>query len=261
MNSFISFTFMMMSMIILQSCAFRKKGPPPPQHYEVEGIASTQKVGINQEDDADAIGDTTGQHKHSNEGEPISFDEPDWFIFSEKTQSEGAMQNPFQYYSSLFLRGVDSGYGVRISTRQRRDLENRSLLIKWKAKGKGKFAGFHISLYYNQNASGSDRNRKVDLTNFSSGRSQAGSKVIEESVWYFTFISISDHSATATTARKDYHTNGGEVVARHDVALPDGYYGHLAFRIGDPYAGEMASMLIDEIRIIQMDTPADKKNN
>ena len=115
--------------------------------------------------------------------------------------------------------------------------------------GGGEFCGFVISLTnsgYIYSANGITN--YIDLNSCSTPTSFAGSTVVSNNTWYYTSVNVVNGQFTTKTATGDYAEKGGTVIENKTGALLN-TKGSISLRVGDPYAGTSAYVIVGELKI------------
>jgi hypothetical protein len=200
-------------------------------------------------------------NKEKNTNDPSSFsccqnirlnmDTSDWDFFSEKTLSlkSSGRQTHFNTSEGIKLLAQTYRHGSRINTKKDYCIKNSTIEVKWKAYGSSQFADFRISLYYDKMGYGGDDSKRIDFTSLTTANIYNRSALIEGDIWYYTRIVVSEGSAIAYTSKGNYDNAGGHLLQTRNIKITGLHSGYLAARVGDPYGGDEAFMVVAEYKI------------
>jgi hypothetical protein len=181
----------------------------------------------------------------------MSMETSDWQFFSEQSldiKSPGTTTYE-KTADGIKLHGQAYRLGSRLSTPKDFCVKNTTLRVKWKANGGGAFADYRVSLYYDKLGYGGDDTKRIDFTSLSTFNTDNGSVLIQNDVWYYTRVRIIEGSATAYTATTNYDDQGGQIIQTRQTTITGVHAGYLAARMGDPFGGTGAYMVVNEYKI------------
>jgi hypothetical protein len=149
------------------------------------------------------------------------------------------------------VQGQTSRYGLRLQTKSEFGFYNRNVYLKWRVNGGNQFSGIVPAVKYDITENDGDPDiQGVDLDYFSTNNTFNNSVLVQQNEWYYTrWVPVpGTDNYTIITARGNYHHLGGTVVSSKTVPIYT-KSGYLAIRLGDPFAGAGASLVLGECRI------------
>jgi hypothetical protein len=149
------------------------------------------------------------------------------------------------------ILGQTGRYGLRLQTKSEFGFYNRNVYLKWKVNGGNQFSAVVPQVKYDIMETDSQPDiQGVDLDLFSTNNSFNNSILVQQNEWYYTrWLAVpGTDTYNIITARGNYHHLGGTVVSNKTIPIYT-KSGYLAIRLGDPYAGAGASLVLGECRI------------
>jgi hypothetical protein len=233
-------------LIILCSCAPRKKAftPPPQVDTDISQIPRVEEPPF-----VPPVTTVVATETITNYSDWMLFSKDHWSYYSERRRQIDTTQTIWTNNVHFSFSGESKGNGTRVSTTRKYRIRNSKIFVRWKAEGGNKFSDFHISVYYDQNSPGADYERRTDLTNHSIATTAGCSTLIREYEWYCTLITIKEGRAEVITRMDDGgDCQTGQIVDQKNIWL-SADEGYLALRIGEPYEGKNTSMSISHFRL------------
>lgn len=135
------------------------------------------------------------------------------------------------------------------------DFKNHNIYLKWKSNGASQFSTVHIHLSKNgimlpdNYFSNTPSRLNYYMTNLSSPSSYNGSTIIQDNVWYYTRISISETQYSTKTCTGNYDDQGGTLVESKVGPLLLSTIGTIGIYDLDPYAGTSCYKVVGEFKI------------
>ncbi|RYY89826.1 MAG: hypothetical protein EOO15_05040 [Chitinophagaceae bacterium] len=183
----------------------------------------------------------------------IAIDTAHWTFFGAQTVAYSApVPGKFEFTAEgVKGRGETNRYGCFLLTNYAYDLNNRTIKMSWKPQDGGDFCAYVFSFADTTgtiyNPIGNIRLFE-DLNNLTTRNAIPNSVVIQSGVWYYTTITTSNGTYTLTTATGNYSGSGGTVVETRSGNFTRSR-GRVSLRVGDPFAGVLASVVIHELSI------------
>lgn len=141
--------------------------------------------------------------------------------------------------------------GVRLQVKNEVGFKDKTLLYKWKATGGGQFTDIVLSVkYVPTTGDGDPAIQGVDLEKYSVIQTYNGTILVQPDTWYYTRVSAQKgtNNYQVVTATGNYDNRGGIQVATKTIPIYT-KHGYPAIRLGDPYAGSAANVVLGECRI------------
>ncbi len=176
-----------------------------------------------------------------------------WNLYSFQTNTlvDSGATTYYTTSEGIKFKGQAYRLGSRIQTKVELGIYSKTLYYKWKANGGGLFSDMVAQLKYDPFSNdGSPAIQGVDLTDFSLNNTFAGSTLIQPDVWYYTRVVpvAGTDNYQVITATGNYNNQGGTVLLTktYPIYTKSGY---IALRMGDPYGGTNAYVVLGECKI------------
>jgi hypothetical protein len=184
----------------------------------------------------------------------ITSNASNWRYFGTQTERYHAVTNGMFEVTSEGVKayGQAARYGGFLVTSDSFNLNNKTVYMKWKGNDGGQFTTFVMAAVYPDSLvySGTSNTRNFkDINNLSSPTSYNGSVVISNDTWYYTTLRVTNGGYyLSTTASGNYDILGGNIIESRAGYIPRGKV-RISMRVGDPYAGTGAYVIVNELKI------------
>jgi hypothetical protein len=181
----------------------------------------------------------------------VKMDASDWDYYGTSTEKYYVPTPGIFEITNEGVKGFGqiSRYGAFLVTRDGFDVNNRTVYMKWKGNNANQFSGFAISLTNSGYIySGSGLTNFTDLSLCSTPTTFGGSAVVANNTWHYTTVTVANNQFTTKTATGNYADKGGTIVENKSGSLIK-TKGSISLRVGDPYAGNSAYVIVGELKI------------
>jgi hypothetical protein len=143
--------------------------------------------------------------------------------------------------------------GIRLQAKSEVGFKDKTIFIKWKVNGGGQFTDIVPSIkYVPVVGDGTPAIQGVDLDSYSVVQSVNGSTLVQSDTWYFTRVAAQKgtNNFQVITASGNYDNKGGTQISTKTIAIYT-KHGYPAIRIGEPFAGANAYIVLGEWTIAE----------
>lgn len=183
----------------------------------------------------------------------VSMNVSSWDLYSYKTNGlvNTGGSTYFNTAEGIKIIGQDYRLGARLQTKSELGFKSKYLYYKWKGNGGGQFAQVVPQIKYDPlTTDGLPAVQGVDWGFYSFGNSIPNGPLVQTDTWYYTRVAFVDGSDLyqVITATGNYDNKGGNVF---NVVQRNAYtkHGYPSIRIGDPFGGTSAYLIVGEFKI------------
>ncbi len=176
-----------------------------------------------------------------------------WNVFSYSTLAL-VSPSPTTYITNaegIKMFGQAYRLGVRLQTKAEVGFTNKTIYYKWKGNGGGGFADVVPQIKYDPFSNdGIPPIQGVDFSEFTFVNVFKNSSLIQNDIWYYTTAKhlIGSDNYLVTTCTGNYNNKGGTTVKSESFPVYT-KHGYISIRIGDPYGGTNACLVVAECKI------------